>query len=374
MPTRRFVAERTTHYPVRASGPREAHGLTGGGFDSEPAQKTANFLTKEYVVSKRGERPRSFAEAKQRYRNSVNLVIAMVAKGAKSTEDVIWKNTCEWLIACKVGLHVLSPRHDSNQVLEEAGTNPELVGAFFGNEWPVPLGSVASSAVDFDEYPANFSKVPWDFRGRELAEERKILIIDPIAHPEREVKKTIIHEVQHAVEHITPSSVQDRYRSEFNAKWISGIHSGESARKPADQPAILDDGKRVSGFNNARQLAIFSDLYEDYDLIAPAWNSLWSGKEFQKFVKDYKAPEGINLINSVRIDNLYLLLTSSRPKVEQLESAVAALTLEDQAAIRGPGSALAWLAIIDGATLSSTYRTRMLEKLELSAPPISSRR
>ena len=59
-----------------------------------------------------------------------------------------------------------------------------------------------------------------------------------------------------------------------------------------------------------------------------------------------KAPEGTNLIDSVRIDDLYLELTKSPANIVEAKKKLEKLTGHDRAAILDPAMAEPWRKVI----------------------------
>lgn len=292
----------------------------------------------------------------------------MIAEGAQSTGDPVWTNTCQWLLAGKVRLYILSPTHDSAERVQRSTGHSNASGrAYFGMDEAVPLGRF-TMAESMAAEPAgdDYGKVTiMDTKIEGRPEPGKILIVDPIAARDKtEVRKRLIHEVQHTVAHLPKKmSAEMVYKAEFDALWVSG----EASNKSSDPQwrVTFDDGKRIHQFNNPRQLAIFNYLYNSYDFVAPAWNSPFSGKTFQNAVLSHRVPKGINLGNSLRIDNLYDAVNAERPDVTRIEVAFQALSDVDRSAIQD--QAQSWRTALKASKLPLDERARLEAKLNLSS-------
>lgn len=303
--------------------------------------------------------------ALRRYEDGARLLVDLITSGVKAEHDLVWRNTCEWLLQCKVGLYVLAPRHDSSEQVQKAekaekrGYDPSLDCAYFGLDKPI-LPGCAGSAL-----PAYGQVTIIPFAQRRFTEPGKIVIIDPMAIADREqLKRVVAYEVQLVMAHEQPESDLEKYRSEFNARWVAGYHDKKSEKPDHTLPSVMVNNRKVA-MRNARQAAIFSDIYNHTDGMPSAWNHWWSGPSFQRSVFNISAAQGKNLINSVRIDNLYGALTAEPLQIAQVNGAVAALNVEDRDAIRNPekGMVNTWHDILRDADLPSHDRVRIANDL-----------
>jgi hypothetical protein len=158
------------------------------------------------------------------------------------------------------------------------------------------------------------------------------------------VKETLVHEVQHVADH-HPLDSSGRYVSEFNAYWIDKTFQEKSAKSGTADPTLTaSDGTVLTGFDNARQQRIFQHLYDGYSYVPTAWSG---DAAFKAMVLGYKRPEGVNLIDSVRIDDLYLELTKSPPDIAKAKEKLKKLTGHDKAALQDPSMAEPWKRLLD---------------------------
>lgn len=333
------------------------------GASTDQMGKTAQLLLAQYAPTTGArEMPTSSASALRRHESVVAVLIDLIVNGANAAEGSTWRNTCEWLLACKVGLHVLSLRHDSaDQVAkaektEKKGYDPALDGAYFGIDHAVPLGSAPTTRASYGK----ITIVP--FAERRFTQAGKIVLLNP-SEDRDELKRLISYEVQLAVSHEHPSTDVDRYRSEFNARWVAGYHADKSDR--AGSAAPIGVNNRKVAMHNARQAAVFADIYNTSEGVAPAWNDWWSGRSFQKAVYNLKAPQGKNLANSLRIDNLYLALTADPINMGDVNASLAGLSSHDREAILNPvgGMVNVWHDILRDAALAPEDRTSIARDL-----------
>lgn len=304
--------------------------------------------------------PASFAAATERHKANLSLLNNMLATG-KSEKDSkwgkSWPNACQWLLAGKTTLHALTETHDS---LARATTLGDAsLRAFFGISAVVP--TVSTYDENDQTKAANIDLVNPSWLGyRQAGAPSKVVIIDPVTKSKSLVQETIVHEVQHDADHHTAGDF-DRYQTEFDAYWIDKTFGDMSSRKgTADETKTAADGTVMNGFDNARQQRIFIHLYDSasYPYVATGWGVA----AFKAKVIALTFPTGINLVDSVRIDDLYLELTKAPPDVAEAKKKLKRLTGHDQAAIASPAMVGAWRALI--ATLTDaadrTYFTTRL--------------
>ena len=88
---------------------------------------------------------------------------------------------------------------------------------------------------------------------------------------------------------------------------------------------------------------------KNYKYLSQAWNNCSIFNDCQAFrdkVIEFSQPEGVNLANSVRIDNLYLELSKKRPDEGEVRKLAGELTAEDKTAIQSGGMKDKWLSLI----------------------------
>lgn len=329
---------------------------------------TAKFLVDEY---ERQAPLRSPEAAMDRYRRGVDRLTKMIQIGANTKADVVWKNTCDLLIAGRIQLYVLAPRHDSRELIQQKTGNPDSpLRAYFGSDTAVTLkeDNAAVPAPTYDQ----ITYLNEGEEGKVLP--GKIAIIDPwrtAETKERVLREELIHEVQHAVSHRQTMSAANLYKEEFTAYAVSGFKGDESP--DSNKPVVLSDGTTIAALDNRLQFAIFRHLYNNHPVVNREMNSTASAaldkiigqKTFWDVVQEFKAPSGINLINSMRIDNLRSALVLKRPTEQGVERARRLLNPEDESAIRSPGMAPEWRKLVEQANLSAAYKAHLTRKLGL---------
>ena len=173
----------------------------------------------------------------------------------------------------------------------------------------------------------------------------KIAILDPVTQGQEQVKETIVHEVQHDADHHQLDS-WGRFLSEFNSYWIDKTFQDKSAKSGTADPTLTTgDGMLLTGFENARQQRIFQHLYDEYPYVPTAWTG---DPAFKAKVLAQKRPEGINLIDSVRLDDLYLELTKSPVDYAAAKVKLKQLTDHDRAALQDSSMATPWKKLLAG--------------------------
>ncbi len=325
------------------------------GVQRQPTPGTAA-KSKKYAAGA----PASFAAANERHKANLSLLNNMLNTG-KSEKDSkwgkSWPNACQWLLAGKTTLHALTETHDS---LARATTLGDAsLRAFFGISAVVP--TVSTYDENDQTKAANVDLVNPTWLGfRQAGSPSKVVIIDPVTKSRSLVQETIVHEVQHDADHHGGADFE-RYQTEFDAYWIDKTFGDVSSRHgSADDTMAAADGTVMSGFDNARQQRIFIHLYDStsYPYVATGWGVA----AFKAKVLALRFPTGTNLVNSVRIDDLYLELTKAPPDVAGAKKKLKLLTGHDQAAIASPAMIGAWRTLI--ATLSDpadrTYFTTRL--------------
>jgi hypothetical protein len=184
----------------------------------------------------------------------------------------------------------------------------------------------------------------------------KIAIVEPVDQGEKQLKGTIVHEVQHDADKHTGAAAE-RYKSEFRAYWVDQTFKSESAEKGSAGEEEID-GQKVA-FDNKRQRAIFKHLYAAYDYVSASWDN----EDFRKVVAEMKKPDSVNWVNSPRIDDLYIELQKEKPSAGDVNKKVKALTAEDKTAIKGSKMKATWLALVKSRVTDGTLKKAHLAKL-----------
>jgi hypothetical protein len=260
------------------------------------------------------------------------------------------RNTGEWLepstpgVAAKNDLFVLTPTHDSAARATKQDHKNEV--AYFGDTTQYP-----SDAADYDpqiKSERNIHYAAPSVQGEHLG--RRIWVHDPLSVPAARLEQVLVHEVQHDADRHdkeqgasesfkSPLESWNRYKTEFRAYWVDGQRDLLST---ATNPALAP-------FDNAKQRDIFVHMYgiSATDVYA-VWlrpnydnNTSVYGQKFQDLVHAYKGPEGVNLVNSPRIDDFYAKLDRCGPRdsnmaaspLKELEAAANVLTADDRTAV-----------------------------------------
>jgi len=291
----------------------------------------------------------AFLDATKRHQDNLTRLDNLIKNGKKEgrTEwGVKWPNSCEWLSAGKTSLHALTETHDSAARATALGKGGDKV--MFGIDVAVPTASDYNETVQTDK--RNVTTVGPKWLGfRRAGSPSKVAIIEPTKRTDDEVRNTVVHEVQHDADH-AQADAWGGYSSEFRAYWICGsFKSYSAAAKSADDTLTTsaDSGGTVlSGFDNARQQAIFKHLYESksYAYVKASWDADSQG--FKAKVLAMKTPRGTNLINSPTLDDIYLELNKPSPDVAKIEKLAEKLTKDDKNEIKAGGMKEEWQSLI----------------------------
>ncbi len=266
--------------------------------------------------------PLSPEHASDRYVNNVQLVSELVNAG-KYSGDVVWRNTCEWLLGRRVPLYVLAPI-DDKAPQAQAQKKPENsnLRMYFGLDAP----------VRFDQPPVPIKVRPYgemikkerDNPGTYDAAYRRILVIDPVAH-RAELQQTLIRVVQTIVAPRESESLEVQFREELTQRWIRGDHAGNAETETYSPPTILktydptstsdpnnpDHDIRRLGFYSLRQNQIIDDILKSTPRMREAWND----RKFQNAALRVRGPQSINPFNSIRLYDLGQLIIVNPPEL-----------------------------------------------------------
>jgi len=187
--------------------------------------------------------------------------------------------------------------------------------------------------------------------------------MNPSAHAAAAIVSTLVHELQHAADrhedepdwqkaYKSPEESWARYKTEFRAWWLDGDFGGQSDTK----------GSAAAPFDNARQKAIFDHFmatgsYNEW--LKPNYddNKEVHGRKFQDLVHAYTRPEGVNLRNSPRIDDLYVALGRCTPgDVDPVKGPLAAVLAAARAL---NGDDLAYVNSAEARALQDLMRDRL---------------
>lgn len=297
-----------------------------------------------------------YAKAIARHKTNVAFVKAELTRMKEPANPLQVRNTAEWLDPSdasqkpKNDMYVLTPTHDSAKRAKEHGQKGKV--AYFGDSPQYPADTATYDAHVSSKRNIHYSAPT--VGGEHLG--RKIWMHDPAFQTGISLEQVLVHEVQHdADRHDTeaghdkpfksPEESWNRYKTEFRAYWIDGQRDHLSTRS----------GSAAPPWDNARQEAIFKHMYgtSDDDVYA-VWlrpnydkNTKVNGQNFQDLVHNYTKPEGVNPINSPRIDNFFLELDKCKPKhtdltqppLVGLEAAANALNGDDQTYVNSTDAA-----------------------------------
>lgn len=288
-----------------------------------------------------------YAKALARHKQNVNFVKQEFQKMRDPAQPLHVRNTAEWLDPTdasqqpKNNMYILTPTHDSAARAKEQGKDGQV--AYFGDAPKYP-----SDSADYDAHISSKRNIHYSapsVAGEHLG--RDIWVHDPAYQTNISLQQVLVHEVQHdADRHDTekghdksfksPEESWNRYKTEFRAYWLDGQRDSLSARA----------GSAAAPWDNQKQEAIFKHMYgsSETDVYA-VWlrpnydkNTEVDGKKFQDLVHGYTKPEGVNLINSPRIDTFFVALDKCKKEhtdlaktpLLELEGCAKALTTDDQ--------------------------------------------
>lgn len=297
-----------------------------------------------------------------RHKANVKLLNNIIQQGQHengSQWGPAWPNSCKWLLSCKARIHALTPTHDSEERAAELRGGAST-RAYFGIDSAVPDGGLYNDINKKDR--ANVIVLDQGVRG--IREDGKIVIVDPSAQSVEQIKEFIVHEIQHEADHHSETSAFENYQSEFNAHWIANTFRQVPAETGSAYIKVNPlDNAPMTGFDNARQQAILLTLmmrFGAYPYVTLGWKQF---SKFRELVLSMKSPKGINLLNSPRIDDLYLALTKDPPDIRLAKKNATLLTVDDRTAIAAEGMREYWWALI--AKLPSSDREYFAHELGL---------
>lgn len=322
--------------------------------------------------------------------------------GAVGTRDKakLFQNSCQWIQEGKSSLVIFSRTHDATT--RRAGSM-----AYFDRMVKYP-----ATGGDYAEVPAtgdddHILYAPTDWAGGMQANEFSLL--DPARHPDEELKSTFIHEVQHDANQtfwgratqpppgrvegtpgltggdaLVSAGLYNGYQSEFRAYWIEKPQGSPqdkfgSATNPATntKPVTWTNPQsrtfsRSTSFKNERQENIFWFIASKYPALQVA-HTYTQDASYRSMVDTFDQPVGINLVNSVRVQELSDALKScnrtmdgSAPAIQTLLRKAGALDAADRASlIDQTSSAPFW------AQARAALSQQMLEELRLKIDPSS---
>jgi hypothetical protein len=203
----------------------------------------------------------------------------MIAMGGTAENVVDLFNTrTDWKLL------PMTVRHDSADYVAKNGQgDSNLYAYFFGDTYNITTIDIPAAGMTVHADKVVGIQVTSDVGAKARVSDDAMI-------------ETAIHEAMHMMyvnEH--NGNVIDRYKDEFNAQWMDGWADHEST--------AFDPNLDPPGPKSPRARAIFDTLYKDPgSWMEKAYNADEEG--FRSFADNYLYPDGINLIASVKLDEL----------------------------------------------------------------------
>lgn len=386
-------AEAVAGKVLSGGGLRVPVGRTEARVARQPTPKAGAATPKEAAVKKH-------VAQQQRVATMIKDGLKPVTPAATDTRDMatLFHNSCQWIEAGKASLIVLSRTHD-------ASTRRPGVIAYFDLQVKHP-----ATGGDYAETPAagdddHIAYVRPDELGGMQSDE--FTLLDPARQNDDELKSTFVHEVQHSADQtfwgrkpkpppgrvegspgitggdaLVSAGLYNNYQSEFRAYFI-GTREGSaqdnlgSSTSPAANTRPVtwtNPGGRTftrrTSFKNARQEKIFWHILNNYPALEVA-QTYTQDAAYRDMVNTFAQPVGVNLVNSVRIQELSDALNScnpsmneSAPEIRSVMRKAGALDATDRAFLNEPSGSERFWAHARGA-LSS----KMFAELQLRIDP-----
>lgn len=322
------------------------------------------------------------AAMKREHEKQQERVAGLLQKGlaqkpatASATDpQALFRNSCEWIVQGKSSLVVLTRTHDSE-------TRIPTKLAYFDKQVKFPQTGgdyQLRRDVSDGDHIAYFDPGYEGGMGPD-----GLSLVDPGSKTDEKLRTVIVHEVQHAAEQnagneagrvqgspglkgsdaLISGQRHNDYQSEFRAFWIENPEGSPqdrfgSSRAPArngravawTDPGSQQERKVKTEFRNARQENIFWYLHDAYPGLEVA-STYVTDPGYRAMVNSFENPVGVNLVNSVRIQNLIKAIESlaaaqgagSQGAARLLFLRVADLDATDRAFLEDPaGSQAFW--------------------------------
>lgn len=298
-------------------------------------------VTMGYIRSQLEE---TYALEKSKYEVALNLHKADVDsmktwmyEGLDQERDIRLRNTCEWLLAEKTKLYVVTPTADTDQRALLAGK--EGVYSYFPN--PYKGGpTVFQDHGDYNwENNRDNSNVCFNKKtvnawrsGGHIAMTSQI-----IGKGKMDALAVLKHEVQHDADEHDEYEAQAEHElghqighalTHYKTEYRSYAYQGAAKGQMFDH---LDNSKRTKYayglYWTPKQYAIFMHIYGAYSYVAPAWGPDGGlspqQMQFRMAVNNYANPdtEGYNKYNSVRISEIFDVLKRIPGGLSNMEDA-----------------------------------------------------
>ncbi len=214
------------------------------------------------------------------------LLGKMTAPGGASA------NVAAAVAAGRLVLHCLTRRHDSSAYVAASagGPNPAQTGYFVG-------ASYANSTVQVTGAGG------LSLSSGEIVINRTTDVVTGAKRTDDEMIMLIVHEAVHHLDY-APDRGTDlgRYKTEFRAYWVDGRYNALATS--------YDESLSPPGPKSPRARAIFDGLYGSvtYPFVKPAYDNNTAG--FREAVDSYLVPDGVNLVTSMRLEDLRATIES----------------------------------------------------------------
>lgn len=311
-----------------------------------------------------------------RHRHDANRtkVQGWLDDGAAQNHDRMLRNSCQWAKAGRSKIYVLTKTHDSTARC--AAAHHAGGAAWFS----YPAGELSAAAVYYTRHAA--AADPWDNTNINFWDDPSVdgfndsttrvvaLMETAIARGSAYFYRVLKHETQHAAD-LHDNTDLGRYKSEFRAYWLgSGEFNSVSATAQVHH---------LGWTWNARQWAIFDDMYNDttYGYVKTAWDAEngehdRTKRAFQNDVVNFKRPESVNPENSIRVDDFQQAVQAAshadctadsaahpNAKVTAVRTALAALDANDRADVKASTDFDAMLTAHLTGTVLTDVRTAL---------------
>jgi nucleoid-associated protein YgaU len=307
----------------------------------------------------------SYQAALDEHARNVAYLDRLITRGVHdpagaTTFGVAWPNACEWLKAGETALHVLTTTHDSAARAAALGKRNHV--ARFGIQHPVPVTSTYNETDLADSSNVECSKK--GVQGfRKSGTPSTVAIMDPIKRGPFALRSTIVHEIQHDSDHHS-NDAWSRYVTEFNSYWIDcNLATFDDQPGTAIEGLPTRDGTPLNSFDNRRQQKIFRHLYNS-DSSYPYVKRNWHNPDFQSKVLSLTYAQGHNLVNSLRIEQMWQAIEGFGTDEEAFNNAARSLRPAERVAIQSEGMRSVWIDKIDG-DFSGVERIVILTELGL---------
>jgi hypothetical protein len=223
-------------------------------------------------------------------------------------------NVAENVSLHHITLRALTQRHDSGAYVEAELHRPDpgKLGYFVGTDYSKSFVDVPGIAFQIPKYGPRFIAANRTPQPRAPSTKRS----------DEELSKTLVHEAVHALD-VRPDSDTslERYKTEFRAYWMEGDFGPPlegTCAKPAAKctdllRSCLDTNYCAElpppGPKTPRSRRIFNHLYGSatYTFVRESYDENVNG--FRQAVDQYVIPDGIDLIASLRLDELRTLIS-----------------------------------------------------------------